>query len=206
LYKLKESANDAVKNLLDYLMEVDDFDKILGIYNVVENATPELYTTQVSEQANHFLEQIADVITGNGKFAIVTIDAYGKKRLAKVKYDAGSGFRAPTYLFYTWITPDVEPLYRKFNPDPREIPASNISNHIPDPVDEPQGERVVRMNAWGKFRLAVVLGQGGKDVVFVKWVSKRDEPSILAKGEQQVGGINEISPGRIKDLRAPEEE
>ncbi len=206
---LLSSANSSIQALQNNVFTMDDFNALLGIYNVVNSATPELYINQMSIQADHFLSQIAEVLERKGGTSIVYINAYGKRRLAQVMYYQQTG----AYGFHAWITPDMEGVYLQIDPNPRELSTDMITGHLPDPVTEPEGQRVVYINAWGKVRLAIVVGAGrsfwtGKPqgYTFVKWVPPDEKDGVIAQGDMQIGGINEVPAGDVKEMQPPQEE
>jgi hypothetical protein len=114
-------------------------------------------------------------------------------------------------MFQQWITPDMEKMAEQMNPP--EINPKDIEGHLPAPEKEENPQRVVRMEAWNKLRLAIVSVEDEgiifKDrgvMTFKNWVDldNKDEVSKWeARGAAQAGGLNLVSPKDVKGLKEP---
>jgi hypothetical protein len=202
------AADQNSKGLMGQVFITTDFSALLAIYNTFSAASLEVYTADLDGRAHHFMSELSQT---PGKIeSIVEIDAYGRNRLAKVRYNTTSA----NYFFIAWVTPDMEPIARQLEPNPRRMPTTMIVNHLPVPMEE-TGERIVIINAWGKDRMAVVMvaegktGAGRADEVtqyqFVKWFGPLEEVIGRTKGAQQIGGLNTLRADQVKKLQAPQD-
>ncbi|RIK46968.1 MAG: hypothetical protein DCC58_01360 [Chloroflexi bacterium] len=201
------AADQNSKALMQHVFVTTDFGELLGIYSTFSNASLEVYTADLDGRAHNFMTQLSQ---NAGKVeSIVVIDAYGRDRLAKVRYNTTSA----NYFFIAWITPDMEPIARQLEPNPARLSPRLIVNHLPAPMLE-TGERIVMMDAWGRDRYALVhvtegvTGAGRADQAtqyhFIKWYAPNEEVLARTKGAQQIGGVNRLRPDQVKNLRAPE--
>jgi hypothetical protein len=215
LEQLKNAADASSKELLTSIRGMSSYDELLGVYNTFRGSSREAYLAQVRVQAQNFMEQIAPVLADKEKlksghsagasgYTFLRVDAYGKKRICFADYDSSQG----GYHFRRWVTPDMEKMAEAQNP--RDVSGSVFLTGIPDPMREEGKERVVKMDAWGRYRLAVVKtvddGVFTKDIVtvFVRWVPDDEAASMEARGTNtQIGGLNIVDPATVKGLKAP---
>jgi hypothetical protein len=205
---LENSADKSSSSLLTALGLCTDPGALIGVHGQFSSATAKLYQSQIDTAAHHFMTQVGSVIGPEGKSQIVSLNAYGKERLANVRYLSDSA----NYVFHSWVTPDMEPLVRSINPNPHQITPEMISGHIPEPTKEGASygqEQILKVNAWGKMRLVVVKADQGSfktnygEMHFVRWVSADTEAEAQGKGGTQIGGISQIDPSLIKGLQKP---
>jgi hypothetical protein len=206
---LDAAANDSVKKLLAKKEVLPDISQVLAVYHAFDKVKKDYYMPSLRDRAHHFINQLTGDAPGGYSQRYVYINAYGMKRLAKVQSIK------ETNSFVSWITPDMEQvaLAMMGGREPKELSASQIEGHIPDPVKEIPNdfERVVRINAWGKPRLAIVGGDASwfksyqTEMKFSRWVRSDEEDAQLARASGQIGGLNDVDPSQVKDLKAPTE-
>lgn len=212
LEALENASSDSMHNLID-VINTADAEQLAGIYNAFRYSTLEVYKAQLAQQTENFKVQVAPVLaskSGHGtgeSFAMV--DAFGKPRLAEVRYLPSSA----NYSFRRWITPDMAPIVMAVTGGkPPTIPVNQIVGGIPDPLREEVKDRVVSIDAWGRKRLAVVQISdewhllSAKEfgvMTFLRWVPEAEQKVAEAKGAGQIGGINEVSPADVENLQQP---
>jgi hypothetical protein len=215
LEQLKNAADKSSKELIKSVRGMSTYDALLGVYNTFNGSSREIYVAQVRAQANNFMEQIAPILADQAKikagntagaqgYEMVRVDAYGKKRLCFADYDSSQA----GYHFKAWVTPDMEKTAEAQNP--REVAGSAFLTGLPDPLKQEGKERIVRMNAWGKYRLAVVKTSDEGTVrtdlrtTFVRWIPDDEQAQMEAQGNStQIGGVMTVDPGSVEGLKAP---
>lgn len=214
---LEKAASSGQNNVIDAIHTQSTYSQLAGFYHAYQSVTIEFYRVQIGQQVDNFMSQIGPVIadmaavkqgragTGN---SLVRLDAYGQPRIAFVRYLPSSA----TYAFKSWVTPDMEAMALAIDPNPRTISTSAIVGQIPDPMRSAAKERIVKMNAWGRIRIAAVgiSDEGGwvssrehGVMTFNRWITDDEKLAMEAKGEQQIGGINEVSPSSVRGIKPP---
>jgi len=181
-------------------------------------AHAEIYREDVLTRATHYRDEVADVILGTDVSGSIVgpqlckIDAYGRDRWARVE----TGLYGWTFL--QWVDPDAAEALQSETagkPIPRLSP-EDIVGHLPDPVLEsggqktPGGEpmRTEWTNAWGGLRLvevAVPEGmQGTGEYIFRRWIPAPEQDAAIARGENQIGGIDPARPIPADKIRGKE--
>lgn len=206
---LDSAGHDSVQKLLLKKEALTDISQLLGVFHAFDKVKKDYYIPSLRDRAHHFINQLTGDPPGGYTQRYVYINAYGMKRLAKVQSIK------ETNSFLSWITPDMEQvaLAMMGGREPKELSASQIDGHIPDPLKEIPNdfERVVRINAWGKPRLAIVGGDASwfksyqTEMKFSRWVRSDEEDAQLARASGQIGGLNDVDPSQVKDLKAPTE-
>lgn len=214
--QLQLAQNQAMNTLIPTIKGLKSVEALSGIVNAFANATVAAYKAVLLAEIQHFKEQISKPFasraaekqggSGTGN-VIVKMNAYGRMRFAHVRYLPSSA----NYVFHSWVTPDMEASAAKLCVG--EIDPKTIDGHLPAPELQPNPARVVQMDAWGRLRLAIVSvadeGLFFKDygvMNFVRWVAADEVAQAQAKGNNQVGGLNTVSPGSVKGLRPPPED
>jgi hypothetical protein len=215
LEQLKNAADGSSKELITSIRGMSTYDELLGVYNTFNGSSREIFIAQVRAQADNFMEQIAPTLADQAKvkagmgasssgYTFLKVDAYGRKRICSADYDSSQG----GYHFMAWVTPDMEKSAEAQGP--REVPGSVFLTGLPEPLKQLDKERIVRIDAWGKSRLAVVKavddGTFTKDVNthFVRWVPDDELSQAEAQGNStQIGGVNTVDAGSVKGLKAP---
>ncbi len=213
---LKTTADGSISKLIPIIGTTNDFSGLVGLFKSFEAGTPDFYKTTIRQQADHFMAQLAPPMAAaqshKGHEMLVKMNAYGRMRYARVLIDAEPGLLGSgvTYVFRAWVTPDMEPMAAQTNPT--EINPKDIEGHLPAPEEEANKARVVRMDAWGKLRLAIVsVADDGivkvdyGKMTFVRWVADSETAQAEAQGASQNGGINTVDPGKVAGLKAPPE-
>jgi hypothetical protein len=210
------------------------FEELSAYVAAFENVTEGFYVVQVTQQLTDFKRELLTAITqqqkGHGdimprgdKFdpriettqKIYKLNAYGGPRYARIdvlkQTNFGGSGETTIYSFGCWITPNMEPMAKEKCVG--ELDPSQLSGHLPAPDREPVGERVVRIDCWGKPRLAIVhIGDDSgffhaptnfEQITFTRWVSDEDAPAQEARGGMQNGGVNNVSPTDVKGLKQP---
>jgi hypothetical protein len=198
---LMRSGDRSSNALLTAVGTNADAGALMATYQQFAGATFEVYRAEVETKARHFMTQVAGTV-GGGKRTIVLINAYGRERLANVRYLSDSA----NYVFHSWVTPDMESVVRGLHPDPLRVPAGAVTGHLPEPAVEGAvygEEQIVRVDAYGRRRLAVVKADTGffvtnyGEIHFVRWVAADEEAVAEVKGAAQMAGIPDLDPGRL---------
>lgn len=187
-----------------------DLGTLMGVYQQYAGASMEVYRADIDTRAHHFATQVASTVGAGHRAQIVSIQAYGRERLANCTYMPSS----MNFAFNSWVTPDLEPMVRQLNPDPMKVSPAAIVDHLPEPTMEGAAygqELVMRTNAWGRLRL--VMARAAKNwwskeygvLEFAGWVPKDEEAVAEVKGASQIGGVPEVDPGKLKGLQAPKD-
>ena len=133
---------------------------------------------------------------------VVRIDAYGGARLAVV-------VPGKQVQFKQWVSTEARPTVEAMgNGQPRGIDtvdARNIAGHLPAPVED----MIVKINAYGRWRLAIV--STGERWTFKQWIAVDGEKSAESQAAAQVGGLlqwdeSEIAKHLSGHLPAPVED
>jgi|JI10StandDraft_1071094.scaffolds.fasta_scaffold10332_11 hypothetical protein len=211
------AADKSQSALLDAIALTTDPAALLATYGHFAGGNLAKYRVEIETKAEHFLQQIAPTLNPSRGESVVRVDAYGRLRLARVKLNGSPGLlgASTSYEFRSWITPDMEALALGSTPNPTTIAASALSGHIPDPVAEGEAQgatRIVRLDAWGRPRLAVVgaetsgwSGAASGKYHFVQWIGASEPEQLAARvrGASQIGGITDLDPARVKALPPP---
>jgi hypothetical protein len=204
---LQDAAHASAAALQASIAAASDAGALMGVMGRFEQATPSVYRAEVDAKAQHFLEQVGR--TTAGTHGVAEVDAWGKKRLCTYSVVTDNLFEGTTYYFESWVTPDMEETVRALNPQPMQLKPGDFQNRVPEPsVEAAHGTQymdqptVVRMDAYGKIRLALVKAPTGVfdtkgSLKFVRWISAQEEHEQLARGESQMHGIPQIDPARI---------
>jgi hypothetical protein len=211
LEAMRETASLSVGKLQVRKSLLNDLSQVLGVYKAFTGATVNYFRPALTDRAHNFIRQISGMLDVTKSETVVWINAYGARRLANVQYA-----QKDTYFFGSWITPDMVPLALKLQPNPKEVSTDQIKSHIPDPLTEipANHDRLVRINFWGRPRLAIVKGESSwnplKDsnrttMTFVRWVAPDEENAQLARESGQIGGIPNIDPATVEGLKKPDE-
>ena len=208
---MQEAAHPSAEALRTTVAASDDAGALLAIHGRFVGATPAVYRAEVDAKAHHFLEQVGRTTSGGHSVALV--NAYGKERLctySQISDDLWSGI---SYHFESWVTPDMQPMVFALNPNPVRMRPDQFRNHVPEPTIEAAdgregGTAIVKMNAYGRMRLANVKALTGLfdksgTYKFMGWVGDEEEAEATARGQLQLAGIPEIDPSRI-DGHLPE--
>jgi hypothetical protein len=122
---------------------------------------------------------------------IARLNAYGGARLAVLKMKTGG--KAPE--FQRWVPEAVRGTAETMgNAQPRgiqDVDPKTISGHLPAPVEDV----VVKMNAYGRWRFAVVTT--GEKWVFKEWIPSAGEGEAAVRAKSQVVGVLEWDQGDI---------
>jgi hypothetical protein len=216
LEALKDAADSSSSELLHTVQGMTTYDELLGIYNAFNAMSLSKFREQVKVQSHNFMEQIAPLLAekaarkkgfGEKGMVLARVNAYGQPRLCLARYLSSSA----NYNFHAWITPDMEKTAIASYGQPVDVPGSAFSG-LPDPLRQKGAERIVKMDAWGKMRLAVIqVKDAGLFTTelyydFVRWIpdSERDDMEARAAGTQ-IGGLTTVTASEVKNLKAPTE-
>lgn len=176
---------------------------------------PKIYYNWIRGRADHFMDTMAQtsslplsrMVVGD---QMALINAYGKDRWAVV-YVTPVG----AWAFKRWLSPDMEEIaqasYAGKEP-PRLTPQMlSATDHLPAPTREAEEgaieRRVVKMDAWGRFRYAWVhLPPGSvssERYFFERWVPRGDEQGIQVYDQMQTGGIPVVSADVVYGKQTP---
>lgn len=208
LKALESAASGAQNNMLLAIHGASTYDQLVGLYETFRSVTIDVYEAQIQQQTDNFMEELAPVLhskqsekTGGGTGdEIVWINAYGKPRLAHVQRSTPE---AANFLFHGWVTPDMEAMALAAIKNPQTLPAEMVLGHLPRPDRQDAKERIVRMDAWGRMRMAAVEIDDG-EMKFTRWITEDETPAAEAKGALQINGIDQVDPAHVKKLKKPE--
>jgi hypothetical protein len=175
-----------------------------------------VYLLQLQTRADHFMETIgsasklplSNMVAGEDQMALV--NAYGRERWAMVATTSTGA-----WAFKRWLSPDMEEVATAVfaGKEPPRLSASLLAEtgHLPAPgreaADEQQERRVVKMDAWGRFRYAWVhlpYGVASSDrYQFEGWIPKSKEGAVYVYNDLQTGGIRQVSPSVVYGMTTP---
>jgi hypothetical protein len=188
------AANEASnRTLLGMLAGMTD-EQVAAVW--MAHAQPGLrskFLGDLRARADHFQSILA--IQAGKQTTYRRVDAYGRSRWARVRYNTTSA----NYFFLGWVPPDLASVVEQLG-DPTPLPTSSISGHIPDPVVEQN--RFVWLDAWGKRRLTKVRGEEGH-VIFVEWVPEATWSEAIAQAQHQIGGLVTVSSDEVLNKQRP---
>jgi hypothetical protein len=212
-------VNVSAEKFVGLFGSTQDFSDVgmLGMAALLKNLAqnPRIYRLEVRTRADHFMDTIATASNLNLATSVVgeqlaIIPAYGRDRWAIV-------FTAPTtgaWVFKRWLSPDMAEVAQAMyasRPTPRIEPSMLTgTSHLPAPMREASEEgrerRVVKMDAWGRYRYAWVHLPGrtsGQSYIFERWIPRADESAVFVYDDLQTGGIELVNADDVHGKEKP---
>ncbi|GAA3803283.1 hypothetical protein GCM10022242_02900 [Nocardioides panacisoli] len=189
-------ADEASKRTLSGLVGTMSDNQVAAMYAAYSNPNlRQAYVGDLRGRATQFADIMA-AAPGAKPTSFVQINAYGRLRWAKVRYNTTSA----NYMFIAWVPPGMVDYVAGQQQNPGEpLDPGLIANKLPDPVI--MQTRIVRMDAWGRIRYAEVGGEDN-EIVFRRWIPQDKETEALAQAQTQIGGID-VDPAKVHGLVAP---